>query len=232
MQYSDRLELYTEELPTAIRNSIQEIETFANQKALVFKYDGDHIAIPINISINLPSRGAVAGIDIRSVEPMLIKISLQKYPHKIPELLSDREDFPRTRLAHLYVSKESDPARLCLVRNSPNEWYANHRMADLLIVGQQWLFKAASGLLTNDGDEFDPTRITYSGFHVYQYEMFHQIVKNDESFIPGLACAILLSAYYQDENRPKKDELLKTLSSIPLILKNKALEVMRKSLSE
>lgn len=57
--------------------------------------------------------------------------------------------------------------------------------------------------------------------------MLHGLVQNNERFIPSITGAVLLSAYYQDENRPKKDELLKTVSNVPFVLKNKAIDVVK-----
>lgn len=220
MLYSTELRVFENALRPEIVNSLKQIEEFKGEKIAVLSFDEDHIVVPVSLKVNIPSKGTVGGIDIRDVEPMLVKFSLAKYPDSIPELLSDRKDFPKSRLPHLYISKADSPARLCLVRNSPNEWYANHTIKDFLLVGEQWLFKAGSGLLATDGDEFDPLRIRFSGYHIYQYEMFKATVENQEQFIASLPVAVLFGGIYTDEGRPDKDSILKTACVVPFVAKD------------
>jgi hypothetical protein len=98
---------------------------------------------------------------------------LAKYPERAPTIMSDRKNFPKNRLPHLYYSAEGKPAVLCLVRDNLNEWFSTVTMTDFLFVGSQWFYKAATGKLLNDNNEFDPVRMNYTfGKHVYKYDTF------------------------------------------------------------
>ena len=51
-----------------------------------------------------------------------------------------------------------------------DEWFANKRIADLIIVAKQWFSKASNGLLSEDADEFEPLRLEgYRGYSIYSY---------------------------------------------------------------
>ncbi|MBF9255743.1 ThiF family adenylyltransferase [Pontibacter sp. 172403-2] len=220
MLHSDSLQLYSGELSDDIKIGLGEIRDFFDlENVVVLTYDEDHIAIPVTYKVSLPPLGTVGGIDIRSEEPVLIKISLRRYPDQIPLILSDRKDFPKKHLAHLYVSRISeDPGKFCIVRNNPNEWFAGARMWDLLAVGEQWLFKAATGRLSDDGEEFDPIRLEgYNGYHVYKYDLLHDVVSNDQRFLPELGMALLFSNILSDEEEKYGALTYKTLSFVPFI---------------
>ncbi|PZR05033.1 MAG: hypothetical protein DI539_25215 [Flavobacterium psychrophilum] len=222
MAYSDILSPYEGELPEEVKNAFEEIKKYFSLDVLrVLKYDEYNIVVPIDFAVSIPPRGSVGGIDIRKIEPMLIKISLITFPHRIPLLLSDREDFPKERLSHLYVTNSDHPANLCLVRNSPDEWFASKRISDLLLVGEQWLFKAATGQLSEDGDEFDPLRLdqnpnNYLGHHSYLYDILFETVNEDFRLIPQEPMAVMLS-YFGKGNMRSGPSLLKTISIVPFI---------------
>jgi len=193
MLHSSSLEPYNGELSFEVKSAIEEISQYfgiINPKVLIL--DKWRVVVPVTYKVSLPSRGAVNGIDIQQEEPMLISLSLNKYPHKSPAILSDRKDFPRARLSHLYFTTSDEPARLCLVRNSPDEWFATIKMRDFLEVGGQWLYKAATGQLHEDGNEFDPTRLEGNVFvkHIYRYDLLNDIVSNDQRFVPELPVAL------------------------------------------
>ncbi|WP_191184970.1 ThiF family adenylyltransferase [Pontibacter aquaedesilientis] len=220
MLHSDSLQRYSDELSEAIKIGLGEIRDFFDlENVVVLAYDEYHIAIPVTYKVSLPPLGTVGGIDIRSEEPVLIKISLRRYPDQIPLILSDRKDFPKKHLAHLYVSRTSEEAgKFCIVRNNPNEWFAGARMWDLLAVGEQWLFKAATGRLSGDGEEFDPIRLEgYHGYHVYKYDLLHEVVSNDQRFHPGHGMALLFSNILSDDEEKYGSLTYKTLSSVPFI---------------
>ncbi|WP_205514589.1 Mov34/MPN/PAD-1 family protein [Longitalea arenae] len=200
MLYSADYQPFRGVLPDSVKECIAEIiQYFGNASLPVLRLDEDHIVVPVSFHVPLPTRGALGGIDIREIEPMLIKISLSEYPHKMPMLLSDRKNFPHAQLPHLYVKRVNQPASLCLVRNSPNEWFANKRMSDLLSVGLEWLQKAGMGKLADDNNEFDPTRLeNFYGTHVYKYNTLHETVKDKVPFIKGLPASVLMG--WLDEN--------------------------------
>ncbi|WP_192576632.1 ThiF family adenylyltransferase [Rufibacter glacialis] len=218
MLFSEGLKPYEGELSAEIQIGLREIRDFFGlEQVSVLAYDKNHIAIPVTYKVSIPPLGTVGGIDIREEEPVLIKISLNRYPDHVPLILSNRKDFPKKHLAHLYVSRTSEePGKFCLVRNNPNEWFAGVRMSDLLAVGEQWLFKAAIGRLSDDGEEFDPIRLErYSGYHVYKYDVLHEVVRKDERFLSDLGMALLFSCILNDHDKKYGSLTYKTLFSVP-----------------
>lgn len=197
MLYSTALQEYADELSVEVQSAIQEItQYFGIRHPKVLTLDQWHIVVPVIYKVSLPSRGAVDGIDIRDQEPMLILLSLTRFPHAAPFILSDRKDFPKSRLSHLYFTTDDEPARLCLVRNNPHEWFATIKLRDFLDVGGQWLYKAATGQLNEDGGEFDPTRLEGNIFstHIYRYDLINEVVFNDQRFVPELPMALFAGA--------------------------------------
>ncbi|UEG49364.1 ThiF family adenylyltransferase [Ferruginibacter lapsinanis] len=231
MLFSEELEPYTGELPESINNSINEIKRFFNlEEVAILKFDNYNIAIPVVFTVPIPPMGTVNDIDIRSEEPILIKFSLTQYPNIIPRILSNRKDFPKKYLSHLYASEnETEPARLCLVRNDPNEWFSNKTTHDLLAVTEQWLFKAAIGKLVDDGDEFDPIRLeSYKGYHIYKYDMLNRIVSENLRFTSENPFAILLGYVYKDDYQNVHSLTYRSLSLIPFISIATTLEAIKK----
>jgi len=196
MLYSQELAPFTGTLPVKVEEAVSVIKQyFGAESSEVLSFDDSHIVVPVTYKVPLPTNGAVNGIDIKPREPALIKIKIRGYPDSAPYILSDRKDFPKSKLSHLYFSPEGEPGRLCLVRNDPDEWFAAIKMVDFLDVGQQWFYKAGTGTLNEDGDEFDPTRIEGNVFgkHIYKYGMMNNVVVNDERLIPEYPMAVCLA---------------------------------------
>lgn len=201
MLYSSYLESFAGELSFEVQSAIQEIsQYFGISDPKVLTLDKWNIVIPVTYRVSLPSMGAVDGLDIRHEEPMLIRLSIKRYPHSAPSILSDRKNFPRERLSHLHFTPVDLPARLCLVRNSPSEWFATIKMSDFLDVGGQWLYKAATGQLDEDGNEFDPTRLEGNVYlnHIYRYDMLNEVVSNDQRFVPEFPMALFAGGQLLD----------------------------------
>jgi hypothetical protein len=199
--FSDELELYEGELPEVVKDGLREIRGyFGVPEVKILRFTDTQIAVPVTYEVSLPTRGTINGIDIREEEPALIVMSVAGYPGVIPRIMNDRKDFPKTKLPHLYMSKEGRPASFCLVRNSPNEWFSNKRMSDLLKVGAQWLYKAANGILVEDNNEFDPTRLEDpSGSHAYKYDTLNDVAFNNREFAQGCGFALLASTIQKGE---------------------------------
>src|SRR5436190_11467745 len=143
--YSSEFKQYTGTVNKSIQEAIEEIKVFFDlQNVNLLAYDEYSIAIPVVFKVSLPTRGAVGGIDIKENEPCYIRIFLDGYPYSAPFIYSDRKNFPRQFLGHLYVTRgDNQPGGFCLVRNDLGEWFADKRMTDLLFVAKDWLFKAA-----------------------------------------------------------------------------------------
>jgi len=185
MLYSQDLERFTGKLPLTIQEGITETEEITNNYNLdIYKLDDKNIAVTLNIEVNLPSKGTHENIDIRANEPILLSFNLNGYPTTSPRIKSDRKDFPTDKLSHLYVVKTGIPPTLCLVRENLDEWFANRRLSDLILVGKQWFSKAANGLLSEDGNEFEPIRLEgYRGYSIYRYKKLADIIINNHRYI-------------------------------------------------
>lgn len=179
--YSQDLERFTGKLPTPIQVGIGEIEEIIQKNNLdIYRFDDFNVAVAFNIEVNLPSKGNHENIDIKASEPILLSFNLHEYPTTSPRIKSNRKDFPTDILSHLYVVREGVPPTLCLVRENLDEWFANRRLSDLILVGRQWFSKAANGHLSEDGNEFEPVRLEgYRGYSIYRYNKLADIVNNN-----------------------------------------------------
>ncbi|HLP37744.1 ThiF family adenylyltransferase [Lacibacter sp.] len=213
MLYSESFQEYSGQLPAVIESAIEETkEHLSIADVRILKYSEISIVIPLSLKVNLPPSGAVGGIDIREEERVLLKINLNEYPHFAPTVHPDRKDFPSSFLPHMYVQSSDDiSGAFCLVRNDFNEWFGNARVSDVLGVAEQWLFKAASGMLATDGEEFDPLRLEgYKGYHFYKYDMLAEVVSNNQFYNDVLPFALLVSSV----DRSGEDPVWRTLATV------------------
>jgi hypothetical protein len=186
--FSDSLTEFTGELINqALAESIRDLKRFLGVKKLILLiWDEQAIAVPLKIPVELPPLGTFQNIDIRSNERVLVVLDLKQYPAVAPKVFPDRLDFPKTKLAHLYVARKGKPPAFCLVRGNLADWYSNKRLKDLYIRISNWLRDAATGELTEDGNQFDPVRLEgYSGTMIYDYDELAQAVNSKQSFFPG-----------------------------------------------
>ena len=194
--------LFSESLPefsgkienSQLADSILGLRQLVGRRKLRFyQWGEDAIALSVRIPVDLPPLGNFDGIDIRAREPVLIKIDPKNYPGIPPMVFPDRLDFPKNRLAHLYVAKKGYPPGMCLVRGEISEWYSNKRLKDLIIRAGNWLRDAATGELTEDGEQFDPIRLEgYVGIMIYDYDQVVAVVNARKSFLEGTNYAIAL----------------------------------------
>lgn len=178
--YSKQLKSYTGELSVEIQRSIQDIKTLLNKRRLdILEWDKNFVAISVVLSVQLPPRGNYQNIDIREKEPVLIVFNKSSYPYKAPRAYSDRLDFPKKKLAHLYVSKDGKPAPFCLTRGNIDEWFAEKEIRDYIFQVKSWLCDAASGELTTDSNQYEPLRLEgYSGTCIYKYKEIADYINN------------------------------------------------------
>lgn len=234
MLYSSNLSVFIGDLPPQVTACIEEICAYYGlDQVPVLLYGKFHVVVPVTMPVAVPTRGIVNGIDIRSAEPMLIQISLHQYPYVAPYILSDRDDFPRQMLPHLYLSKPGEPPALCLVRNGYHEWFANKRVPDLLLVAENWLDKAAQGKLATDGDEYDPLLLTgSSGTHIYQYDDMDRWATERIPFLKGQPFSLLLSYTYLGQYKSSSGLTYRTLSVVPLLTLDSVKDAIRKANAE
>ncbi|EKT4500160.1 ThiF family adenylyltransferase [Flavobacterium psychrophilum] len=183
--YSKTLQAYNTNIENRdLLDSLIGLRQFLKIKKLnILKWDDTSIAIPLSISVDLPPLGNFEGIDVKKKEPVIIVINLTHYPQIAPRVYPDRLDFPKDKLAHLYVAKDGQPPAMCIVRGDRNEWYSNKQLKDLVIRVSNWFRDASTGMLTEDGNQFDPLRLEgYSGTIIYDYDLLANIVNEKKGF--------------------------------------------------
>lgn len=180
INYSNQLKPYTGELSREIQRSIRDIKVLLNKRKLdVLEWNENYVAIRVVLDVQLPPRGNYLNIDIRDKEPVLIVFNKSSYPFKAPRAYSDRLDFPKQKLAHLYVSKDGKPAPFCLTRGNLDEWFAEKEIRDYILQVKSWLCDASSGELANDSNQYEPLRLEgYYGHCVYKYKELADCINN------------------------------------------------------
>lgn len=80
----------SENLSHKITSAIVELqEAFPEQKIeALSSWDKYYIAIPLNVYVDLPTRGPVDDVDIREQEPIFMLLDRQNYPCKTPFIYS------------------------------------------------------------------------------------------------------------------------------------------------
>jgi hypothetical protein len=185
----------------ALQDSLSFLESIVGEHFKILHWDDGHIAIPISMAIELPSIANYENIDIRAQEPILIVFDINDYPTKAPLVFTDRLDFPKNKLAHLYIAVEGRTPGFCYVRGDKDLWYANKTIKDLLVRIQNWLRDAATGQLTEDGNQYEPLRLEgYSGVVIYDYDFIADVVKKNQRVVEDLNFAIGLFERIRDED--------------------------------
>ncbi|WP_426480181.1 ThiF family adenylyltransferase [Chryseobacterium sp. R2ACT005] len=182
MNFSATLQKFEDDIKNPfLKDSLYSLEKISGNKLDILDWGNKRIAIPLNISVNLPNLGTFNGIDIRENEPILLVIDEANYPEKCPVIYTDRLDFPKDELAHLYIATNGRPPAICYVRENPNEWYANKRIEDVIIRINNWFRDAAIGELTEDGEQYEPMRLEgYYSTIIYDYDLImKEIIENN-----------------------------------------------------
>jgi hypothetical protein len=202
--YSKQLKVYAGELSPEIQHSIQDIKILLNKRKLdVLEWNENSVAISIVLDVELPPRGNYQNIDIRQKEPILIVFNKLTYPHKAPRAYSDRLDFPKKELAHLYVSKDGKPAPFCLTRGDIDEWFAEKEIRDCVFQIKSWLCDAASGELATDNNQYEPLRLEgYNGTNVYKYKELSDYVNSKQGITPDTG--FVLGLFYETQAKMEK----------------------------
>lgn len=174
----------------SLQETLKELVQFFGD-IQVLSWDEWRIAVPLTLAVDIPPLGTHHDIDIRDSEPVILVFHLRNYPYTAPTVFTDRSDFPKNRLAHLYIAKNGRPPAFCYVRGDRDGWYSNKRIQDLVIRISNWLRDAAEGNLTQDGNQFEPMRLEgYSGALIYDYDKIAEIVNKDVSLFTNEHLAI------------------------------------------
>jgi hypothetical protein len=89
-------------LPKGIRSALKELRPrFSTQDIQAYRWNDHFIAVPLEVQVNLPTRGTVGDVDIRNREPIILVFNKNRYPLQAPSVYSNRLDFPKDRLPHL-----------------------------------------------------------------------------------------------------------------------------------
>jgi hypothetical protein len=223
--YSKQLKSYTGDLSIEIQRSIKDIKTLLNKRRLdILEWGENSVAISVVLNIQLPPRGNYQDIDIREKEPVLIVFNKSSYPYKAPRAYSNRLDFPKQKLAHLYVSKDGKPAPFCLTRGNLDEWFAEKEIRDYILQVKSWLCDAASDELATDSNQYEPLRLEgYSGTCIYKYKELANYI-NDKHRI--LDVNFVLCLFYETQPSTNNSAssfkflgLVETGDDIPKIIK-------------
>lgn len=166
-------------LSPAIAEALSELKAaFPNQSIEALYWNQDHVAIPFEVKVQLPSRGSVGGVDIRPVEPVFLLFSRNRYPYKAPSAYSNRQDFPKNQLPHLNPTEPGRAAWFCLHRGNIDAWFAEHGLRALVERIRFWLRDAGRGRLVPLNDVFEPTRMRDSlGQTIFEPATYLQIIK-------------------------------------------------------
>jgi len=122
-----------ENLSKEIKYVISELQkAFPEQSIEALSWNSNFIAIPLDVEVNIPSRGTIDGIDIREKEPIFLLFNRQNYPYEAPSVCYNRKDFPATQLPHLNPTFFGMPASFCLHRGSIDNWFAENTIESLV----------------------------------------------------------------------------------------------------
>ncbi|MCW5750714.1 MAG: Mov34/MPN/PAD-1 family protein [Alphaproteobacteria bacterium] len=168
-------------LSAAIAEAVAALRAaFPDQPVPALYWNKDYVAVPLEVGVELPSRGPIGAIDIRAREPVFLLFDRKRYPFKAPSAWSDRKDFPKSKLPHLNPTKPGAAANFCLHRGSLDAWFAEHAVLDLVGRVRFWLRDAARGRLIPHRDLFEPTR---------PYDPFGQTVFDPVAFTGTVTAA-------------------------------------------
>jgi hypothetical protein len=174
-----------------LAESLNQLAQITGRPNQLLSWDEWRIAVPLTISVDVPPLGTFQDIDIRDSEPVVLVFDLEEYPNTAPMVFTDRTDFPKNMLAHLYIAKNGKPPAFCYVRGDRDGWYSNKRVQDLVIRIGNWLRDAAEGTLAQDGNQFEPLRLEgYSGVLIYNYYQIAEKVNEDKTLFPNEHLAI------------------------------------------
>jgi len=176
---SGKILLKDKHLSKNILFALRELrQRFPSQTIAAYQWNNDYVGISLDVHVNLPTRGTVGNVDIRSREPIILLFNKNRYPLQAPSVYSNRLDFPKDRLPHLNPRPKGTTANFCLYRGNLDAWFLEHSLIELVDKTRSWLEDAASGNLMRDSDRFEVTRIDdMYGFNIFEYSRFESFVR-------------------------------------------------------
>lgn len=180
--------------------AVERLRTaFPEQSIQALKWNAHYVAVPLEVAVELPSRGPIGGVDIRAREPIFLLLRQKRYPYSAPSAWSDRRDFPKT-LPHLNPTDPGVAANFCLHRGSLDTWFAEHDIVDLVERVRSWLRDAARDRLVAREDSFEPTRPADTlGRVIFDPEEFLSGIREEWAYRAGTAGFRLVSYELLDE---------------------------------
>ncbi len=168
------------EVPAAIRTAAHQLRgAYPDGRVTVRRWNENFCALTMEVRVQLPSRGAVGGVDIREVEPIYLLFDLMRYPWRAPWAHSDRRSFPRESLPHLNPTGEGVGAWFCLHRGSIHDWFSEHSIVDFVERIRGWLRDGARGRLIRREDGWEPVIMRRrSTFTVFSPERLERAVRD------------------------------------------------------
>ena len=164
-------------IPPAIKDAINLLRT-AYPEIQIHNWDKRYIAIALSVRVCLPFEDPVNDVDIREEEPIILLLHRTYYPQYGTRVRSNRRDFPRDQLPHLYLTAASKPVSFCLHPDNLDDWMVERTILDLVVRVRMWLFDAATDALITSGNTWDPIRIERScGDSVYPAGEIQRLVQ-------------------------------------------------------
>lgn len=222
-KFSSQLPPFTNEIENPdIQDSLTSLKKLFNKKISILDWGNERIAVPLELKVDLPSLGNFEDLDIRDIEPVIIVFDIKNYPVSAPKVFTDRLDFPKNNLAHLYIASNNRPPAFCYVRGNTDEWYANKRIEDLVVRISNWLRDAATGELTTNGEQYEPLRLEgYSGSIIYDYDsIINELITNQDIQIGERTACALFTSSHKDEDYSYHFSKFITNENADTILKN------------
>jgi proteasome lid subunit RPN8/RPN11 len=146
-------------LSAAIQAALASLRDVFKQTVEPVTWNGDYIAVPLTVDVELPGRGPVGGVDIRPQEEIFLLLHRRFFPHLSPMVRSNRKDFPKSKFPHINPTPKGTAAYFCLHRGSLDAWFAEHTIVELVNRARDWLRDAARNRLIPEGDVFERTLI-------------------------------------------------------------------------
>lgn len=234
--YTDSMTLIEDEdvITSVIKAAMTQLsDTFPEQSIQAYFWNEYRIAIPLDVHVNLPSRGPVGDIDIRAEEPIILVFDREYYPYHGTMVYSNRLNFPRDKLPHLNPVDNVQPISFCLHRSNFNEWMADCTVLDLVDRVRGWLCDAARNRLIPPGDGWEAIRIVDAiGISIYPADRIQDHVQQQWHLTNGKNGFSMLryKLFPHDSHDPLASQVPYALEQVDFIASQKVNRTVKKIL--